>query len=410
MVVGTGDNTGPGVLSLVTDGRQSLDFFAAVRPDFETFGNHDFDYGLSATKEIVAGSPQTWVSANVLENGHSFASDAGVVPSAVHSVGEDCIGVVGVTDPATPSMTPQARDLDVTDPVSAVAEETGRLRERGIDHLVVMAHTGDIDRLARETAADAVLGGHVHEARIDEVDGTLIARPGANGRYVQELDLDAGTVTQHAVSEGPVNNTVAASLESRVAAAGLDETVATVDAAIERERHLRTRGECRLGNFVADAYRWATDADVALQNTGGLRRGPPLDGAVTVADLVGLVPFDQPVVVAELTGSELQTLAWQADGGVVDGMSTYWHAHVSGMSIAHDGERVAVSVDGRHVDPDETYTLATSDYLLGADHEFPVLTPDARVETGRTQYEVIVDYARERGIEPELEGRIDCRY
>jgi 2',3'-cyclic-nucleotide 2'-phosphodiesterase (5'-nucleotidase family) len=40
-VVGTGDNTAPGVLSLATEGRAALPFFEAVEPDADTFGNHD---------------------------------------------------------------------------------------------------------------------------------------------------------------------------------------------------------------------------------------------------------------------------------------------------------------------------------------------------------------------------------
>lgn len=41
LVLGTGDNTAPGVLSMVTDGAAALPFFEAVRPDADTFGNHD---------------------------------------------------------------------------------------------------------------------------------------------------------------------------------------------------------------------------------------------------------------------------------------------------------------------------------------------------------------------------------
>jgi 2',3'-cyclic-nucleotide 2'-phosphodiesterase (5'-nucleotidase family) len=41
LVVGTGDNTAPGVLSLATEGRAALPFFEAVEPDADTFGNHD---------------------------------------------------------------------------------------------------------------------------------------------------------------------------------------------------------------------------------------------------------------------------------------------------------------------------------------------------------------------------------
>jgi len=49
IAAGSGDNTSPGVLSLVTEGRQALDLYEAVDPDVATFGNHDFDYGADTT-------------------------------------------------------------------------------------------------------------------------------------------------------------------------------------------------------------------------------------------------------------------------------------------------------------------------------------------------------------------------
>jgi len=73
--------------------------------------------------------------------------------------------------------------------------------------------------------------------------------------------------------------------------AGLDEVVGHVADPIRRTESTAFRGESRIGNFVADAYRWAADADVGLQNSGGIRGGPPLVGDVSVADLVSVVPF-----------------------------------------------------------------------------------------------------------------------
>jgi 2',3'-cyclic-nucleotide 2'-phosphodiesterase (5'-nucleotidase family) len=59
VVCGTGDNTGPGVLAMVTEGRQSLPFYDAVAPEFETFGNHDFDHGVDAFGESSPTLPSS---------------------------------------------------------------------------------------------------------------------------------------------------------------------------------------------------------------------------------------------------------------------------------------------------------------------------------------------------------------
>jgi 2',3'-cyclic-nucleotide 2'-phosphodiesterase (5'-nucleotidase family) len=415
LIAGAGDNTGPGVLSLVSDGRQALDFFDIVEPDVDTFGNHDFDHGYDGLRAIVRESPQSWVSANVHYEGERFGHDAGASPWTVIERGPHAVGVVGVTTPTTPSITPTATDLTVTDPIEAVGKATERLRARGVDYVVALAHLADDERIAAQCDVDAVLGGHTHTERVARIAGTVLTRPGANGESLYEITFDGAepSVTRHAVDDGPIHEAVAERLRERKAAADLSEVVDVVADPVERSHETAFRGESRIGNFVADAYRWATDADVGLQNSGGIRAGEPLAGEVTMADLISVVPFEEPVVVAEVSGADLLRICRQASGATVDlGEPDWWHAHVSGAEIVWDGDAASlesVTVDGDPVDPSATYTLATSEYLLGTDHEFPSLEPRHRAETHDTQYDVLVEYARECGIDPTVEGRVRRR-
>ncbi|WP_324757881.1 bifunctional metallophosphatase/5'-nucleotidase [Haloarcula sp. GH36] len=414
LVVGTGDNTGPGVLSLVTDGRQSLELFDAVKPAFETFGNHDFDHGVEAIRDIVGESPQTWLTANVREDGDRFAA-AETESRALRTVDGVRIGLVGVTTPDTEATSPGAAPLAVTDPVPAVADAVDALTARGAEQVVVLSHLGrGDDELARRCDVDVILGGHVHERRVTRIDDTLLARPESNGHTVVEVDLGGSkpTAAFRTVDEtGTVEPSVTRAIERRLDRSGLTETVAHVDEPISRSRQATKGGESRIGNLVADAYRWQTGADIGLQNAGGVRTDEtPLSGAVTVADLVSVVPFEEPVAVARVTGAELRRLCRQASGQVVDyGDSAWWHAHVSGLEVVwnRDHRRVdRLTVGGEPVEDDRTYTLATTDYVLTSAMEFPVLTDANRVEKTKLQYEVLADYARTIGIDPSVEGRV----
>lgn len=187
IVVGTGDNTAPGVLSLVTEGRQALDFFESVKPDVETFGNHDFDHGYEAAHEIIGRSPQTWVSANVFFQGKRFGD---VSPTTIIERSGRRIGFFGVLDPATPSINPKASDLVVEDPVGSAKRAVATLRAQNVDHIVALSHCGaGDDLLARELDIDVILGGHVHSERLEHVSETLCTRPGANGTALIEVEL-----------------------------------------------------------------------------------------------------------------------------------------------------------------------------------------------------------------------------
>ncbi|OTF01377.1 bifunctional UDP-sugar hydrolase/5'-nucleotidase [Halorubrum sp. SD683] len=428
-VVGTGDTTAPGVLSLVATGRQVLDFYEVTDTALDTFGNHEFDYGPDPLRGLVADSPATFVSANVRgEAGEPFGRDEGVVPWATREVDGETVGFVGVTDPATDSLNPMAADLSFDDPVSAARDALAEMRaavaererggggDEGLNHVVVLSHLGaGDDDLARELDVDAIAGGHVHSRRNEVVDDTLLVRPGVNGEAVAEIDLDSKppAATLHEPDGADPAPGLADALAERMAAADLDETVDTVDRPIERSGDVVHGGECRVGNFVADAFRWVHDADVGLSNAGGLRQGDPWTGDVTKADLISLIPFEEPVALASVTGAELSDVFREMAAPDVDfGEDDWWHGHVSNARVVWDDDAELVleaTVGGEPIDPDARYTVAVSEYLLHSEHEYPTLGQRHRVDEADIQYEVLAAYAREHGIAPEIEGRIEIR-
>ena len=416
LVVGTGDNTAPGVLAMVTEAQQALDFFRGVEPDAETFGNHDFDFGPERTLELVRDSPQPWLSTNIYRNGTRFGAAEGVAPWIVLEADGDRVGLFGVIDPKTSSMVPSLSDeFGFTDPITAADEAVTALHDQSVDHIVALSHVGHGDAdLAAAVDIDVVLGGHIHSERIEYKHDTLLTRPGPNGAVLLEITLDGSpTATKHEVSNGPIDATVQDALDERMRAVGLDEVIAHVADPVERTSSTTYEGECRIGNFVADAYRWAGDADIGLVNSGSLRAGPALAGDVTVGDLASVVPFGGPVAVAEVTGEELTEVFRQGDSALVEfGDDTRWYAQISGARITYDHANEALveaTVAGELIDPDRTYSLATSEFVLWTDIEFPALTPKHQQRTLDTQYEVLVAYAREHGISPQLEGRVARR-
>ncbi|AHF99477.1 2', 3'-cyclic nucleotide 2'-phosphodiesterase [Halostagnicola larsenii XH-48] len=417
LLLGTGDNTSPGVLPLVTDGKQALEFYDAIEPDVETFGNHDFDYGYEATLEVVRSSPHQWVTANVLRNGDPFGAEVGVEPWVTVERNGTTVGVTGVTTQRTGSLNPMATGLSFRDPIEAADEAVAELRAAGADIVVICSHLGGgDDALARAVDADVILGGHVPSTRLERIDGTLVTRPGDGGDAIVEVTVASEPTSRIVRTDeyDPAPDVVDAFRELEEST-GLTDVVATVDEPIERIESTLFGGESRVGNFVADAYRWATGADVGLQNSGGIRSGDALQGEVTASDLIGLIPFDEPVATATLTGEQLAAV-FNGAAGIELGFAEpgWWHAHVSGITLEWDSVDHNVSirrVNSEPFDPEATYELATSDYLFHTDDEFPALRPASRTETtDGTQYDVLLEYARECGIDPAIEGRIRRRY
>jgi len=411
VVVGSGDNTAPGALSLATEGRVALDVFRALDPDADTFGNHDFDFGPGTARDLAAEAPQPWLCANAERDGERFAPDA-TAPSTLVDAGGATVGVVGVAHPKTDQINPAVDGVTFRDPVPVIREEAGALRERGADHVVVTSHCGRGDaRIARETDVDAVLGGHVHDVHTNVIGGTAVVRPGRAGRRLSEVTL-GGTpsVTTHEVDSTHVDAALADRLRDRLVSNGLDEVVATVDAPIERTEEAATVAESRLGNLVADALRWRAEADVALSPPGAMRSGDPLAGEVTVAELYSLTPYDDDLAAVELPGDRLR----EAFAAVPFGYHEEEYAdrvcsHVSGASVVWDdaaGELREVTVGGEPIDPDERYTVAVADYLVKTEFVNDAFGEGDVVATHGVAREAIVDYAREVGLDPTIEGRI----
>jgi 2',3'-cyclic-nucleotide 2'-phosphodiesterase (5'-nucleotidase family) len=418
VVVGSGDNTGPGVLSLVTDGRVSIPFFERVSPDVETFGNHDLDHGLPGTRSIVDESPQTWVNANLHHDGDRLGADVGTVPSTVIDANGYQVGVTGVVTPDLPEITPAVDGVTVGDPTDAAQQAVDRLRDQGVDAVIVLAHIWEDTELAAAVDADLVASGHVHDARTTTVGDTVVTRPGSGGHVVYEIELgDDPSVKRHEVTKAPADAPTVQTLQTLAEEEGLTEPVSTVAEPIERGKHETLGGESRIGNLVTDAYRYVTGADVGLQNGGGIRTGPPLSGEITVGDLIGIVPFEEDVVVAELSGEELRSILREGSAAVHEiGDPWWWNAHVSGVeAVWNRAERTfeRLHVGGRPIDPDATYTLATSEYLLTTSLEFPTLTESHRIRAAGRQYDALVAYAQDQELDPEIEDRlvrreIDC--
>ncbi|MFC7074001.1 bifunctional metallophosphatase/5'-nucleotidase [Halovenus rubra] len=412
VVIGSGDNTAPGALSLATNGRVSLPVFEAIQPDVDTFGNHDFDFGSETARELAGAAPQQWLCANAKQNGGRFASDV-TQPRTLVDAGSDRIGIVGVAHPKTAVMNPAATDVEFEDPVSHIQKEAKQLRENGADFVVVTSHCGRIDeQIAKETNVDAIFGGHVHDVYESVIAGTAVVRPGRAGRYIAEVVLDKTTSTAiHQVDDGHVDQEIVETLQAKRAEHGLDEVVTTVETPIPRTEEAATTAGSRLGNLVTDALRWKAGADVALSPPGGIRSGDPLVGEITVADIVGLAPYDDDLAVVELPGHRLRDAFFAVPFGYHDDGYPESHCtHVSGARLIWDdksGEIRQVTVGGEPLDSEQTYTLAVDDYLIETDHVNDAFDEGDVVKRQGVARDAIVEFAREVGFDGSSERRVE---
>lgn len=203
--------------------------FNTLGYDAATLGNHEFDYGLRFLSEALAGARFPVVSANIATRlGPSPARDETLVPAFTilrrqifDTEGRAHVLRVGVIGFAPPQIaewdrdTPGAR-VHTRDILASARAWLPRLRARGADIIVALAHSGigAVDpedgsenaatALAALPEVDAVVAGHSHQvfpgpgfaasADVDPVLGRLAGKPavmpGHSGSHVGIIDLN----------------------------------------------------------------------------------------------------------------------------------------------------------------------------------------------------------------------------
>ncbi len=412
VVIGAGDNIAPGALALTTKCQHTLPFFKAVDAAVETLGNHDFDYGWETLLSVIRNTPQTWLCANAFDSGERFGADGGIVPWTILERGGHRIGLFGLANPKTDTRSPGAQSVSFTNPIPAATEAVETLGDRNADHILCVSHLGERDGhndeidLARAVDVDVILGGDLDDhPRTDWINDTLVVRTSGKGVDLSEVVYDgAWTATLHSIANAPVDRSVERQYRDFCTNKGLDQIVATVETPIICSVETLFQGESRLGNFITDAYRWVSDATVALQHSAGIQ-GVTLQDTITVGDLIRLLPFDMSVVRTEISGATLRDIIASGGDRIYPTYPEFWHLHLSGGTVTFDyNERVltGATVGGEPIDPTATYSVAAPENLLRS-HE---VTVSPELPSYGRQYETLIAYAQAQGIVSQLDGRI----
>lgn len=128
------------------------------------------------------------------------------------------------------------------------------------------------------------------------------------------------------------------------------------------------KSETNLGNLVADAMRFAGEADVAIQNGGGVRTSVAGPGNVTEGDTFNVLPFTNLVKRApSMSAAQLKAILEHGFGGAnttPSGAEEGRFPQVSGIQVIYDSTRAAGSRVRRLALTHNTATTADDTLLV----------------------------------------------
>lgn len=174
--------------------------------------------------------------------------------------------------------------------------------------------------------------------------------------------------------------------------------------------------EGALGNLIADLtlvkamdfsfIDLPENRTFCLLNHGGLR-APLSEGAITVGDVYEVMPFDNQIVVVELTSKKVEEL--------LKYIAEYGGQPAAGIEIEatkNEQWRINAAISGQKVPDGGNYYVVTSDYLAqGGDHMNFFLNPVNKTKSGVLLRDAIMDYIRSqsRPISAKIDGRIKIK-
>lgn len=390
LLVFGGDLAG-GTLFGVFRGEPMVDALGRAGVGLATFGQHDFDFGAAHARALVARAAFPYLTSNLVDaKGAPFA---GLPTRRLVTLSGLRVGFLGLTDAL--ETTSQEGTVVQADLVASARRESEALRREGAEAIVALTQADREvnERLLREVPlVDAVLTEEESESvsTVRFVSGRPIAAPCGNVGSVVELAL-SGTqgairagVTAHPVDAAVPPDAALASEERRWMAvleeklsAPIGRLAGTLEADGSREL------ETPLGSLVADAFREATRADVALVAGSSLRSGLP-SGALVKRHAVAVLPFGNRVVLLELSGAALRAALERGLG--VSHRSSVSLLQVSGLAYAADlgapaGKRLLdVEVGGAPLRDEGLYRVATSSHLASGGDGFAELARARRLE------------------------------
>ena len=382
--------------------------------DVRTIGNHEFD-----KKMICLGDMLTLSGVPAVATNYDFTQTP--LSSLIHNSitiksGNTKIGFIGLNVRLTNLVDPTACEGVIWQNAINVADaEALKLREQGADIVIALSHLGYektnevyYDRgIAMNTRhIDMIIGGHSHTFLnyadyVTNLDGDKvpIVQTGSKGICLgyAKIKIDEQGKPSFTYRLIPVKNHLDKKLDpafSNLIDTYSDNVKTEMNKVIGYCPQALRKGtpESPLTNLTGDALVWMAQehygvkADVGIYNSGGIRAEISA-GDLTVGDVYAVYPFDNVLSVATLKGSDLMKLfEYVASNG---GLPINKEAKL----VISNKKVKSVTLNGKPIDNNKTYTVATIDYLMNLGR-YGLENATGRKDSGEIIRDCFVKYFR----------------
>lgn len=425
-------------------GKPIISAMNAVHYTAAVTGNHEYDFGLDTLRQVTCKAAFPFLAANVSSS--SGGQWDSVAPYRIFEMDGVRVAVIGITTLDTISLhwPNSIKDIVVSDPFATAAELVPQMR-KSADVVVVLSHLGEKldEKLARDVSGiDFIIGGHSHTTIADWrwVGNTLITQTGAKAHALGRIDfiIRINGDSSGIVSVNGKNRTWNDLPRTPLGKVYPNLPLISIDAAIPEDADVRkvylpyrketdrrlaqVIGELKqplegmgagciessAGDFVADAVKYTTGADIVLIATKSISNDGLSSGQLTVGSAYSLISgfTRQRIIIARILGEELLQALNNgfARNNAID-------VAVSGATVSYslaNGAPVicSMSVGNSPIVPDREYTIAAQAFVMMSlmESAHNVIVVDEPKQTPR---EALVSFISSQvKVIPPISGRI----
>ena len=420
-----GGSIGPSALSNLDRGSHIIDILNSLEPDAMGVAKREFSYFEDelSLRSYEAAFPM--VASNIIDQRIGLTPD-GLVDQVIITKGAIKLGFISIVNERL-IYEYLLKNVIVKDPLTTIKTKAKALRDAGAD--IVLLHyfyafdfvpqlleSRDIDFAFNSSTSyvdKKALNTHPRLLSINEAGQAVVAKVG----FSPQLDILSSELIT--LANMPPDLTVQAQVNAYQLRLDrlLDDRIGYWDGKFTTQRDIVRSSENRFANYIVDAMRSLTAADIAIINGGSIRGDTTYEqnAEITRRTIANELPFRSSLNVISIKGKYIVEALEIGLSGLDEQTGTF--PHISGIRLTFDsdapsGERIlSVLVNGNKIMPEQTYTLATTNYLFEGGDGYTPLAMGSQMKDSIVLKNILISDLVQRDIrlKGKLSSKIDNR-
>jgi 5'-nucleotidase/UDP-sugar diphosphatase len=420
-----GGSLGPSPMSSLDRGSHIIDILNTLEPDLMTLTKRELSYFEDelTLRSYEAAFPI--VSSNLFDpliNGNL----EGILTSLIVQKDNIKVGFISILNEEVVEEYLLKR-VNVYEPRQVIQQQITALKKRGAE-LIVLVYSKErdyyqtlisknqIDFALRVLNAEKQTQSNKVFSITSQEPFMLLRISWQASSEVKNLTIQTSRIDSSYVTANPTTSLLVDEYNQRLKRL-LNQKIGFFGSDTQTSRSLVRTMEMPFGNLIADALKHYAKTDIGLINGGAIRGDKMYAGGslITRRDIATELPFRSHVAILSLTGQQLRQALENSVSAVKTAEGRF--LQVSGIAFTYSVEKpigkriIKVKVNGLTLDPKQSYSVSTSDYLANGGDGYDIFLNSLHQVQINQQSPLITDVVirriqQQKTILPKVEFRI----